>query len=94
MSKLNSLDNAESSASLASLNPTAGPYNGAPTFIKMESPPEPKPSDRDDDSDKNKKNKTPEDAVKEPLVPVPAQDEINPPLSATLGGVVMPVKKK
>ena len=40
--------------------------------------------------------KTPEDAVKEPLTPVPAIDEINPPLEATLGGddVVTPTEKK
>lgn len=40
--------------------------------------------------------KTPEDAVKEPLTPVPAIDEINPPLEATLGGddVVTPMEKK
>jgi len=39
--------------------------------------------------------KTPEDAVKEPLTPVPAIDEINPPLEATLGGddVVTPTEK-
>lgn len=40
--------------------------------------------------------KTPEDAVKEPLTPVPAIDEINPPLEAKLGGddVVIPQEKK
>jgi len=40
--------------------------------------------------------RTPEDAVKEPLIPVPAIDEINPPLEATLGGgdVVTPQEKK
>ena len=40
--------------------------------------------------------KTPEDAVKEPLTPVPAIDEINPPLKDTLGGddLVIPLDKK
>lgn len=40
--------------------------------------------------------RTPEDAVKEPLTPVPAIDEINPPLKATLGGddLVIPLDKK
>jgi|GEM_PF-2206694 len=39
--------------------------------------------------------KTPEDAVKEPLTPVPAIDDINPPLKATLGGddLVIPLDK-
>lgn len=40
--------------------------------------------------------KTPTEAIKEPLTPVPAVDEINPPLEATLGGddVVIPLEKK
>ncbi len=40
--------------------------------------------------------KTPEDAVKEPLTPVPVVDKINPPLKATLGGddLVIPLDKK
>lgn len=40
--------------------------------------------------------KTPEDAIKEPVTePVPAQDDISPPLEATLGGddVVTPLEK-
>ena len=39
--------------------------------------------------------KTPEDAVKEPLTPVPVIDDIKPLLEATLGGddVVVPTKK-
>ena len=49
-----------------------------------------------DQSSDNGALKTPEDAVKEPLTPVPAIDEINPPLEATLGGddVVTPTEKK
>lgn len=49
-----------------------------------------------DKSSDNGLPRTPEDAVKEPLTPVPAIDEINPPLEATLGGddVVTPMEKK
>lgn len=49
-----------------------------------------------DQSSDNGVQRTPEDAVKEPLTPVPAIDEINPPLEATLGGddVVTPTEKK
>lgn len=49
-----------------------------------------------DKSSDNGVQRTPEDAVKEPLTPVPAIDEINPPLSATLGGddVVTPTENK
>ena len=48
------------------------------------------------DKDDEAIEKTPEDAVKEPLTPVPAIDEINPPLKATLGGddLVIPLDKK
>ena len=69
--------------------PAAETNKGAATFIKMEGTPDPKPQNDDDG-----KNKTPDNAVKEPLTPVPAEDEINPPLSATLGGddVVLPLK--
>lgn len=45
--------------------------------------PEMDPSEKQDDDNIER---TPEDAVKEPLTPVPAIDEINPPLEATLGG--------
>ncbi len=40
--------------------------------------------------------KTPEDAVKEPLTPVPVIDDIKPPLEATLGGddLLVPGKKE
>lgn len=53
---------------------------------------EPKTADQGSD---NGVRKTPEDAVKEPQEPVPATDEINPPLEATLGGddVVIPMEK-
>lgn len=40
--------------------------------------------------------KTPEEAVKQPVTePVPAQDDISPPLEATLGGddLVTPMEK-
>ena len=52
------------------------------------------PQTPNQDSD-NGVQKTPEDAVKEPLTPVPAIDEINPPLEATLGGddLVTPQEK-
>lgn len=56
---------------------------------------EPKTPDTDSD---NGVQKTPEEAVKEPepLTPVPAVDEINPPLEATLGSddVATPTEKK
>ena len=44
----------------------------------------------------NDVKQTPVDAVKEPQEPVPAVDEINPPLEATLGGddVATPTEKK
>ena len=53
---------------------------------------EPKTPDPGSD---NNVEKTPEDAVKEPQEPVPAVDEITPPLEATLGGddVVIPMEK-
>jgi hypothetical protein len=55
-----------------------------------------------DQSSDNGVQKTPEDAIKEPTTkpeldePVPAQDEILPPLKDTLGGddVVTPMEKK
>lgn len=98
MNKLNGKKSTSGSATILDLNPTAGAHNGAPTYIKMESPPEQKPNgpDRDDDDHNDNTNKTPEDAVKEPLTPIPVQDQINPPLSATLGGddVVIPLDKK
>lgn len=52
---------------------------------------DPNPVENQDDI-----KKTPEDAVKEPLKPVPAIDEINPPLEATLGGddLVIPTTGK
>ena len=54
--------------------------------------PEMDPGDDPDDSPEN----TPDDAVKEPLIPVPAIDDINPPLKVTLGGddLVIPLDKK
>ncbi len=54
---------------------------------------EPKTPDQDSDTSVQK---SPEDSIKEPQEPVPAVDEINPPLEATLGGddVVAPKEKK
>ena len=54
--------------------------------------PEMDPGDNPDDNTE----KTPDDAVKEPLTPVPAIDDINPPLEVTLGGddLVIPLDKK
>ena len=65
----------------------------ATTFIRMESTPDPKPKDKDTDRDDD--TQASDEAIKEPLTPVPAQDEINPPLEATLGGddVVIPMEK-
>lgn len=49
------------------------------------------PLEKQDDS-----KRTPDDAIKEPLTPVPAIDEINPPLEDTLGGddLVIPMEKE
>ena len=55
---------------------------------------EPKTPDQDSE---NGVQKTPEDAVKEPAAaPVPAQDDIEPPLEATVGGddLVTPTEEK
>lgn len=89
MNKLNEKIDKKVGDKHAGPKPAAETKMGAATFIKMEGTPDPKPQNDDDD-----KNKTPDNAVKEPLTPVPAQDEINPPLSATLGGddVVLPLK--
>ena len=53
--------------------------------------PEIDPGENPDDTER-----TPDDAVKEPLTPVPAIDDINPPLKVTLGGgdLVIPLDKK
>lgn len=53
--------------------------------------PEIDPGEKPDDTER-----TPDDAVKEPLIPVPAIDDINPPLKVTLGGddLVIPLDKK
>jgi|GEM_PF-6390889 len=71
-------------------HPKAGHHKGLPDFIEMESKPD---ADPKDDAE-SETPKTPEDAVKK-LTPVPAQEKISPPLSATMGGddVVIPVGK-
>lgn len=53
------------------------------------------PKKKNSDTDNNDDTQVSDEAVKEPLTPVPAQDEINPPLEATLGGddVITPMEK-
>jgi len=70
--------------------PKARPYKGSPTFIQMESTPDADPKDDGESESLG----TPEDAVKK-LTPVPGQEKICPPLSATMGGddVVIPLQK-
>lgn len=85
---------AEAVSSQAS-NPSAGPFEGSPTFIKMEGGPDRKQDDEKPDDDEP--GSTPaEIPVTEPLTPIPMQDEVNPPLQATLGGddVVIPLETK
>lgn len=58
--------------------------NKADTAVRMQSFPDPIQEDKDNDG-----TQVPDESVKEPLTPVPAQDEVNPPLKATLGGDVV-----
>lgn len=75
------------------MNTATQPDTGSDINKRPDVPPQPAPGpvDKDDTI-----MKTPEDAVKEPLIPVPAIDEINPPLQATLGGddLVIPLEKE
>ena len=67
----------------------------ADTVVGMESAPDPKQKDKNKNTDNNDDTQASDEVIKEPLTPVPAQDEINPPLEATLGGddVVTPMEK-
>ena len=78
---------------IAGVNPIAGPIDRASGFIMMVNNPDTK---QDDDQEGNQPGNLPaEIPVTEPLTPVPAQDEVNPPLKSTLGGddVVIPLEK-
>ncbi|MEO8001261.1 MAG: hypothetical protein ABI644_05250 [Arenimonas sp.] len=78
--------------SLPGVNTTTGPANSAPTFIMMVLDPDPKHDDGEDNQPGNLPAEVP---VTEPLTPVPAQDEVNPPLESTLGGggVLIPLRQ-
>jgi hypothetical protein len=69
-------------------------FNDDITYIKMESPAIPATNGEINDHHHDGVNH-PKKPVNHPLTPVPAIDEIKPPLEATLGGddVVIPLQK-
>ena len=80
-------------ANTAVRTPIAGVIDKSSGFIMMVADPNPK---HDDDGSEDQPGNLPaEIPVTEPLTPVPAQDEVNPPLKSTLGGddVVIPLEK-